>query len=345
MGRRGHRVVPLGRRVDPGLRLRPDKFSQLIPAATVAIVLAHFIATVFSAALLVVITSDGGGGKDTALKTGESHTLLARASRLGYPLRRRVASLGAGAASCVGVASCVESLSVSNLANAIIDPAAPAFRSDAERLAAYVAVAAGALAAFRLLARRGSARGGTRPSGVTVRVAAHNDHSVSRDAFVLLACTIASHRRRFLATMALASVAHVHAGAQSLREFARAASGFSSPARRHGDSRSRSKIGSSLATSDGGFGVFYNPSCPTAPSITCRSSRSPPASPGRVTRCSRGLTEGGVRHREGRRRIVLRQSRGGADDRGAARVLGPCSTATSRSPCSSPARRRRRRPT
>ena len=27
-------------------------------------------------------TPDGGGGKDTALKTGESHTFLARASRL-----------------------------------------------------------------------------------------------------------------------------------------------------------------------------------------------------------------------------------------------------------------------
>ena len=51
---------------------------------------------------------------------------------------------------------------------------------------------------------------------------------------MLLACTIASHRRRFLAACALASVAHVHAGTQSLREFARAASGFP-----HGDSALR----------------------------------------------------------------------------------------------------------
>ena len=219
----------------PGYVFGSDKFSQLIPAATAAIVLAHFIATVFSAALLVVITSDGGGGRDTALKTGESHTLLARASRLGYPFASCVASLGVGAAACVAVASYIspfpESLSLfSNLANAIIDPAAPAFGSDAERLAAYVAVGAGALAAFRLLA---VAVGAGRYSIPGVTASAHNDHS-TRDAFVLLACTIASHRRRFLATMALASVAHVHAGAQSLREFARAASGFP-----HGDSSLR----------------------------------------------------------------------------------------------------------
>ena len=219
----------------PGYVFGSDKFSQLIPAATAAIVLAHFIATVFSAALLVVITSGGGGGKDTALKTGESHTLLARASRLGYPFASCVASLGVGAAACVAVAWSVshssESLSLfSNLANAIIDPAAPAFGTDAERLAAHVAVAAGALAAFRLLA---IAVGAGRYSIPGVTASAHNDHS-ARDAFVLLACTIASHRRRFLATMALASVAHVHAGAQSLREFARAASGFP-----HGDSSLR----------------------------------------------------------------------------------------------------------
>ena len=213
----------------PGLVFGEDKFSRAIPAATAACVLAHFIATVFSAALLVVTSSDG---KNPALKSGESHTLLARAFRLGYPFASFVVSLGVGACAFLAAASTVSGHSLdtlSTLADAITDPEAP--RGDeAERLAAYTTVAAGALAAFRLLAHAVRAGGFSIP-GVTA--SAHHDRSV-RDAFVLLACSLASHRRRFLLAVAFASVAHVHAAAQDLRTFARATSGFP-----HGDSALR----------------------------------------------------------------------------------------------------------
>ena len=214
--------------------MRAGFVADTFPVVIAAVIALRYFATVAAAAVLAV-GFDGAEKKMKLSGDGKSQSLLFRASRLAGPAVSSATSLGLGAASVAYVTSKAAAVGIftgadaftctatSKLVEGLLAVDTPAKSNETATI--LVAVTA-ALALLRLMVAFTSSAVST--PGVT---SSSHDVRVSRDAFVAVACFAAMYTDTFLCALAAGSVAHLHSGAASFREFARVGAGFP-----HGDS-------------------------------------------------------------------------------------------------------------